>query len=263
MPFRNLTLRKIPPILLILTFAVVLSGCKAVGNANSAALQVTSNPQASVFLDDKHIGKTPFFSDQLKEGEHSLKITAGEATYVDKIGLKNGALTVVNRDLNNNFSAQSGETLWLVDGENGFFVASSPPDADITIDGQYKGKTPSIIDFESGEHKVKIGKSGYTEREFTIKTAKNYKVIANVTLSSKEAKNPQQKNEQNTIDKVEILETPQGFLRVRKEPQLDAQELGQVSTGTTYEVIQETDDWIKISFDGKQGWVSKQYTKKI
>ena len=247
----------------ILFIALSLSGCKAVGKTENAALQVTSNPQASVFLDDKHLGKTPFYSDQIKEGTHNLKVVAGEATYIDKVELKGGALTVVNRNLNNNILAQSGEILWLVDGKNDLFLASTPPRADIIIDGELKGKTPILIrDLESGDHKVRLTKPGYTQQEFAVKTSTTYKLLANVSLSSKEAKNPQVKEESN-VEKIEVLATTQGFLRVHKEPQLNSQEVGQVDTGTSYEIIQETEDWIKISFEGKLGWISKQYTKGI
>src|SRR3990167_10596445 len=68
-----------------LSIVFLLSGCSAVGSNKPAALQVTSVPEASIFLDGKHIGKTPFFSDQIKSGEYLLKITASEASYVDKI----------------------------------------------------------------------------------------------------------------------------------------------------------------------------------
>ncbi|MBI2012337.1 PEGA domain-containing protein, partial [Candidatus Curtissbacteria bacterium] len=70
-----------------LSLVLILSGCRAIGTAKPAALQVTSTPEASVFLDGKHLGKTPFFSDQLKSGEYTLKITASEATYVERVVL--------------------------------------------------------------------------------------------------------------------------------------------------------------------------------
>src|SRR3989344_1571397 len=53
-----------------LFLVLFLSGCKAIGTTKPAALQITSVPEASVFLDGKHLGKTPFFSDQLKVGEY-------------------------------------------------------------------------------------------------------------------------------------------------------------------------------------------------
>src|SRR3990167_8743254 len=93
----------------LILIVLLLSGCKAIGTTKPAALQVTSTPEASVFLDGKHLGKTPFFSDQLKEGEYTLKISASEASFSEKIKLTAQTLTVVNRDLNNNYFAQAGE----------------------------------------------------------------------------------------------------------------------------------------------------------
>jgi hypothetical protein len=242
-----------------------LSGCSFIGYSKPAALQITSTPEASIFIDGKHLGKTPFYSDQLKEGTYTLKLSASEATYVDKIDLFPGSLTVVNRELNNNYLAQSGEVLWLESGQNAAFIATSPADADITVDGKYQGKSPlQITDISPGDHKILLAKQGYIEKEFAIKTSSKYKLIASVTLASEIAKNPDTiKKPQIQTKKVEIVKTPQGFLRVRKDSSLDAPEVGRVNTGDQLDVIQETEDWVKISFEGKMGWISAQYTKKI
>ena len=257
--------------LLLVTF---LSGCSLIGTSKPAALQVTSKPGASVFLDGKHLGKTPFFSDQLKAGEHTIKITESEASYVEKINLTQGTLTVVNRELANNSLAQSGEVLWLETNNKGLFIASIPDEADITLDGRLLGKTPLLTeDIKDGEHKVLISKVGYLDHEFSIKTSGKYRLVANVTLASEIAKSsgPAASPQPSPAPKkVTILKTPQGFLRVRREPALNAPEVGRVNTGDELEVIQETDDWIKVSFAGpsgseadKQGWISSQYTKKL
>src|SRR3990167_10508305 len=125
--------RKFSLVISLLSLVMLFSGCSAVGSNKPAALQVTSTPEASVFLDGKHLGKTPFFSDQLKSGEYLLKITVSEAVYVEKITLSAGTLTVVNRELANNFLAQSGEILALVPDEKGLFISSMPNSADLTI----------------------------------------------------------------------------------------------------------------------------------
>ncbi|KKR78189.1 MAG: PEGA domain protein [Candidatus Curtissbacteria bacterium GW2011_GWA1_40_9] len=257
-------IKNLPLLICCLSLVLILPGCSAIGRTKQAALQVTTNPQASVFLDNKHLGKTPFFSDQLQDGTHTIKVSASEAVYVDKVELKNGALTVVNRDLNNSLFAQSGEVLWLTEGKNDVFIATNPPNSEVTIDGQYQGKSPILInDLDNGDHKVLITNTGYFDREFTIKNSNNYKLVANVTLASQTAKNQQSQEKSDQVKKVEILNTPQRFLKVRKEPDYTAQEIGQVELGTTYEVIQEIEDWVKISFDGKLGWIYSQYTKKI
>ena len=250
-----------------LLLATIFFGCSAIGTTKPAALQITSIPEASVFLDGKHLGKTPFFSDQLKVGEYLLKITAGEASFVEKITLSGGTLTVVNRELANNFLAESCETLWLESGKRGLFVSSMPSEVEITMDGKLVGKTPYLVEkLEEGEHKITLTKAGYINREFAVKASNKYQVVADVTLASEIAKNPQVQPSPVpalSVQKVRILATPTGFLRVRKEASLDSPEIGRVKTGDELEIIQETKDWVKVKFEDKQGWISSQYAKKL
>ncbi|MDO8487188.1 MAG: PEGA domain-containing protein [Candidatus Curtissbacteria bacterium] len=261
------------------SLVILLSGCSAVGFNKPAALQITSKPEASVFLDGKHVGKTPFFSDQLKSGKHSLKITVSEASFVDEVNLTSGTLTVVNRDLAPSFLAQAGETLYLLPGKHGLFITSMPPEADATVDGKLVGRTPVLMsNIGEGDHKVLITKDGYISREFAIKTTSQYQLSAQVTLASQEAKNIAEGNvpsPQPQIARVEITDTPQGFLRVRQDASIDSAEIGRVKTGDQLDIVRETADWIKVKFparnasqsdaggQGKQGWISAQYTKKI
>lgn len=270
----------------------ILAGCSLPSSNKLAALQVTSTPEASVFLDGNHLGKTPYFSDQLRGKEYLLKITTPDASFVDKVTLTPGTLTVVNRELATNFQAQSGENLWLVPSKQGLFISSLPEEADITIDGIYIGKTPIHIDkIEEGEHRVLLAKADFLSREFAIKTSKDYQLIADVTLASEIAKGNITSPSPEPIIKVEILKTTAGFLRVRKEPSATALEVGRVKTGDQLEVIQETADWVNVKFQDlpvqsgqssdlrlrglsdsrrsktdetvKQGWISHQYTKKL
>ncbi len=241
---------------------IFLSGCGL--TVKNAALQVSSKPEASIFLDGKHLGKTPYFSDQLKSGVYTLKITAQEATYVDRITLIPGSLTVVDRELNDNILAQSGHVLWLEDGKNELFINSTPPEADVTISGKYYGKTPLLIpNIEAGDRKVLLVKESFKDHEFSVKVSENARLVANTVLAQADVETPVESENISTQKEVEILKTPQGFLRVRKEPDLTSIEVGRVIDGQKYEIIQETAEWIKISFDGKLGWISRQYTKNL
>jgi hypothetical protein len=59
---------------------------------------------------------------------------------------------------------------------------SSPPDADITIDGSYVGNTPSEIGLTTGKHIVVIAKVGFGEwkRELTVASDSVVNVTANL-----------------------------------------------------------------------------------
>lgn len=62
---------------------------------------------------------------------------------------------------------------------------------------------------------------------------------------------------------VEILDTPVGFLRVRKEPSTSSEELARVNPGEFYSLLDEESGWYKIEYeDAKEGWVSSQYAEK-
>jgi len=245
--------------------SIVLSGCRLSGSNSLAALQITSTPEAAVFLDGKHISKTPFRSDQLKEKEYLVKISTGEASYVAKVSLKSGTLTVINRDLNNNFMAQSGETLLLESDAKGLFVTSTPPEAELVVDGKYIAKTPYLIEeIDDGDHTVGLSKVGYIKREFAIKTSGDYRLQADVFLASEVAKGiSPSPPPAPTPQKLEITKIPQSFLRVRRDPSTTSPEIGRVKTGDQLEIVQETRDWVQVKFEDKQGWIQTQYTKKI
>jgi len=224
-----------------------------------------------VFLDGKHLGKTPFYSEQLKAGSHTLKITASEASFLTQITLRESTLTVVNRQLSDNFMAQSGEILSLEPQKTSLLVISEPGDADLTIDGQLVGKTPVLKDdIKEGEHKLQISREGYASREFAIKIVPNFQLSANITLASTTAKEVPITPAPTPVPKVQITATPQGFLRVRRDASLNSPEIGRVKPGDQFEIMQESPGWVKISFpaspaggESKQGWISAQYTKKL
>lgn len=260
---------KILELLLLVTcfllLITILSGCTIIGGNKPAALQVTAMPEASVFLDGKHVGKTPFFTDQLDAKEYTLKISVSEASYTEKIVLTAGALTAVNRELSANFLGQSGETLSLNKEGKGVFISSYPDKAQVTMDGKIAGETPLVIeDVKEGDHQVSLNKTGYIQREFTIKSSNKYQLTANVSLASEFAKGKgETTGSQPQAKSVEILRTPLGFARVRREPALDSLEIGTIETGKQAELLQEVQGWYSIKFDGKIGWISTQYAKKL
>lgn len=52
------------------------------------------------------------------------------------------------------------------------------------------------------------------------------------------------------------------YLNLREKPDALSKKVAKVDNGASVTVIAETDEWAKISFDGKMGWVSKKYIKK-
>ena len=53
-------------------------------------------------------------------------------------------------------------------------------------------------------------------------------------------------------------------LNVRSEPSTNASKLGQLAPGSEVKYIEDYDDtWAKISFEGQEGYVSKEYLELI
>jgi hypothetical protein len=62
-------------------------------------------------------------------------------------------------------------------------ISSTPPDADIELDGNFAGNTPSSVGVEAGQHIIKISKSGFNPWERKIKSSTGtVRVSANLDL---------------------------------------------------------------------------------
>lgn len=157
-------------------------------------LKVESQPTASVFLNDKHIGRTPIgkTSYRVDTGEYTIKIVpdAGVnsyATFQEKIKISPNTLTYVDAMLSENELTSSSYTLWLekMSGKKGeLSVVTTPDAATVLLDDDPKGTTPlTISDVGIGEHTLVIVSRGFLTRTLKIKTSQGYRLMANVKLA--------------------------------------------------------------------------------
>src|SRR5690348_14272611 len=91
---------------LLVLASVFLSACTlklpTLPGGKKSGLQVTANPQATIFLDGDSLGLTPVLEEKLKPGSYTLKIVPSDSTlqpWETKITLTGGVLTVVDRKL--------------------------------------------------------------------------------------------------------------------------------------------------------------------
>src|SRR5258706_8023174 len=98
---KKLLLILFPILLACVVFGVFLFIVSKTSVAKGA-LQVTSVPQATVFLNDKEIGKTPLCKcdqqDTLPTGQYTIKLVPKDSsleTYEEKISINPSVLTVV------------------------------------------------------------------------------------------------------------------------------------------------------------------------
>jgi len=151
-----------------------------------AALSVlTPYEPATVFIDGQHVGTTPYYTEDLKADEVSVKLSNGTENYETRIRLSPSTLTVVNWDLGVSQSPFSmGEIIWLEKSVGGTLlsVVADPAGSVVRLDGQEVGVTPYQASVSEGDHLVEVYQEGYERRGVKIKAQKDYKLNLSTRL---------------------------------------------------------------------------------
>lgn len=251
-------------------------------SSGKGALQVTSEPNSKVYLDGNLIGTTPLckgaencsVKEMIDEGEHDIKLVPVEGDYQPfehKISISPKVLTVVDRTFaDDSGSSASIITLTKLSDKNttSLEVISFPQGSKVFLDGSFIGESPLLTNnVTDSDHELKLTKPGYKDKLIPIRTAKGYKLEVQMFLAA----SPEEQILTSTPSaapalktaKVIILPTPNGWLRVRSEPSLSGSQLGLVYTGEEYDLLLEQTGWFKIKMsNGKEGWVSSQFSQK-
>lgn len=269
------------PIFLALCIFSIFSYFLSQSQNGKGALQITSLPLSNVYLNGKLIGKTPLCkcegADLLPSGEYTVRLVplAGDnlSPFEEQVSISKAVLTVVDR------------TFGIGEGSSGFvinltpltdkkavqlFVSSFPTGASVSVDNTPQGTTPVLLKtLTASDHDLTISKSGYKEKVVHIHTGEGYQLNATVTLSILPLDATASAALQSvplTVapkQKVIILQTPTGFLRVRSGPSVGASESAQVKPGDSFEYVDEQTGWYEIKLtNGATGWVSADYSEK-
>jgi len=113
---------------------------------------------SSVYIDDIFTGKTPLFIEHLPAGPHKIAVyKTGYKPWKEDITIEPGKTNSISGKL---VEKWSGGMLR---------VSSNPPEADVYVDLEYRGKTPiDIAGLETGTHRVHLLKEGFID---------NYKMV--------------------------------------------------------------------------------------
>lgn len=250
-------------------------------NKEKGALQVTSAPDSKVYLNGNLIGQTPLckcqLKDMLQEGTYTVQLVPVKGDFQpfeQKIIISSKVLTVVDRTFSKEGLA-TGSVISLapIDDKTDaqISVISFPKDAKVFLDNNLQGQSPILLKkITVSDHELKLSKDGYKDKIVRIRTVLGYKLEALIFLginpevatasaapiASKSAVSPQ-------ANKILILTTPTGFLRVRASSSLAGAEIAQVKPGETYQLLSEKTGWYEIKLtNGKSGWISSTYAQK-
>jgi len=289
-------------IIIVIVLALVLVGLiiksKFFGRQGPGALQISTTPTATVFLDGTQAGITPYFDDKIKAGEHTVKLVPESTeenltSWEGKVNLLPGILTSIKRTFAVNEAESSSEMITLEKAgrkdQSSLAVISIPDQAVVKLNGEPKGFTPlSLEDLAPADYQITISSSGYEEKTVSAHTIGGYKLIVNVKLAQtmegieeatpsgateEEAETTPTPKAQATPPAkpyVKVKDTPTGFLRVRMGPSTSATETAQIKPGEMYPYLDEEKldtsggKWLKIEYKkDEEGWVSGVYVDLI
>jgi uncharacterized protein YgiM (DUF1202 family) len=205
-------------ILTVVMAALLLSGCSLpFVPQKKAGISVTATPNAGVFINDNHIGSTPYYNEKMKPGEYVLKIVPESGIglpWESKVTLLPGIMTVISRQLGQTEEQSSGYYLTLEPGGKKdaatIEVVTEPDKAVITVDGESKGFSPISLDnLTAGEHVVLITAPGYIERSINANLRSGHTLKASIDLSRSDLPADSSSNadtEEEEVSEDEVLD---------------------------------------------------------
>lgn len=229
-----------------------------------SGISILSQPtEATVFIDGKEVGRTPYENKDLEVREYLIKIEKDHSEWIGKVNLNSGTLTVINRDLSPDVASSSGEILSLEKGR-GLTIVSSPDNSDLEIDGSQYGKTPATFNIEEGEHTILITHPNFLKRSIRANLPRGYNLTISVDLALSEADLTAVTTPViHATEEVAVKSTPTGFLRVRDKPSLNGKEIGRVKPGDTLVLLEDQGEWMRIrTAEEVEGYVSSEYVEK-
>lgn len=249
----------------------------------TGGLQVTSSPQSQVYLNGKMIGLTPFCKCQGKEtiatGDYTIRLVPmgkglNQTSFEQKITINKSVITAVDFNFAS-VSKSQGSIISLFKKDNNkqadIFITSFPDGATVTLDNGEAKKTPILWEnITDSEHKIILSKVGYDTKNLSILATRGYQLQVVVFLATNLSSIspsisiiPSVSPTASLSAKIIILDTPTGFLRVRKDATAGSEEIGQVLPNQTFTLNDEKNGWYEITIpNGKIGWVSSTYAKK-
>jgi len=261
-------------ILLTIVFLVIVLVLNR--DSGKGAMQVTSSPSKSkVYLDGDYIGDTPLCKCELPQmlpiGDYSIKIVPQEpglSSFEQRVKVNSGVLTAVDRTFGDSATG-SIITLSPISDKKAveLMIISFPNDSSVFMDNRDIGKAPLVLkNITDSDHEIKLSKNSFQDKVLKIRTVMGFRLEAQVFMAAgKATPSPTSSpSAQQSQTKIQILQTPTGFLRVRAEANATSSaEVGRVKPGEEYDLVSEKDAWYQIKLStGKLGWVSSDYASK-
>ena len=246
--------------------------------SKTGTLRIESIPKTSIFINSGFVGQTPL-QINLKTGVYTVKLVpeSTEASLISwsgQIKVFENTTTFVNRELAAKDILSSGEILSLEKGTGDkaqIWASTEPSGLIVSLDGEDRGVSPMFMDnINQGSHELTVRGEGFIPRTIKVNVINGYRLIADFKLmidqDYEKKADPQKKKvtTAKTKQKLRILDTPTGWLRVREAPNLNASESAQVLPGDEFNYFEQENNWYQIEYElDKLGWVLGDYVELI
>lgn len=254
-------------------------------------IKVVSEPSgASVFIDDSEVGKTPFSSSAITNGEYDLRLVyEGYESRAVRINIQKGYTLNVSMKLFpypvppvvnmfegsqnlynitlNNASVTSDTQAWV----KGIIYWNTTRGINVDGVGSNKGNVfDYFIDYKGGIFDANGNPASKQEDLEKLKDLKRGAYLGD--KSSGDGLTEEAKKALETLSSIgvetissataKIKPTPLGWLRVRETPSLTGAEITRVNTGESFSVLEDQGEWVKIRVSETiEGWVSSTYVE--
>jgi len=185
---------KLFSIFIVLTSGLIFSACSLPFIPQKAGIQITSSPQAEVFLNDQSYSDTPVIKNNLKSGEYIIKIIPKDPEFLPwegQLTLNPGIITVVDRVLSPDPNQAHGHSLSFNRINNKDIseldVTTLQNNTAVSIDGNPAGFTPLMgYAIDPGPHVFTLTSPGFQDKVIKASVVAGYKLIITAQLSVQE-----------------------------------------------------------------------------
>jgi hypothetical protein len=250
-------------------------------------LRIISEPSdATVYIDDTNVGKTPFLANNLTEGDYDLRVEyEGHESQGARIHVKSDYTLNITLKL---FPAPVPAKATTLEGSSDIYDLSSENPVALA-DTQTWAKAVVYWNQTRGIDLKGVGVSRELLFDYFIDYKGNIFDNEGIIINDPEKLEEIQTSEKGaylgkkqdgtglsqeanealetlmgmglgTGKKAKVKPTGTGWLRVRSAPGITGQEVAKVDVGATYNVLEEGQGWTKIAAsESVQGWVSSDY----
>ncbi len=173
-------------VVILVTSAVLLSGCSLPGQKDFSGLQVeiTSGSVSQIYLDGLHYGQTPFEKRDIRPGTYTLRIEpedSGKKPYESQVHLYPNTLTSVLWSFDGPEPTGAGEILELEPlaskERTELSVITVPEGAKISLDTKSYGLSPAVVESVSaGQYTLSIEAVAHVKKAFGITLQPGYRL---------------------------------------------------------------------------------------